>query len=106
MEQIDINFQEFKDPTAFELYDQDHPQVWKAFERFTHDAIRKGFKNYGARSIFEAIRWHTGVNAEFPDGFKVNNTFTPDYARKFMKQYPEHEGYFRIRNQAKSNRTD
>ena len=102
MKQGELNF-ENTELTDFERYDQDHPQVWRSFENFTMDAIRKGFGNYGARSIFELIRWHTGVNAEFPDGYKVNNTFTPHYARKFMQQHPEHDGYFRIRVQAKSN---
>jgi len=100
----DITFEPLKELSEFEIYDQDHPQVWEAFERFTFKAIKKGFKNYGARSIFELIRWHTGVNADFPEGFKVNNTFTPDYARKFMKVHPEYDGYFRIRVQERSNR--
>lgn len=99
--QAELNFAD-AELTDFELYDEQHPQVWRSFEKFTFDALRRGFKNYGARSIFELIRWHTGVNAEFPEGFKVNNTFTPHYARKFMREHPEHDGYFRIREQDRS----
>jgi len=95
MEQAEIKFEEEK--SAFEIYDEQHPQIWKAFERFTFEAMKRGFKNYGAKSIIELIRWHTGVNAEFPEGFKISNNHAPDYARKFMRVHPEHDGYFRIK---------
>lgn len=63
------------------------------FEKFTFEAIRKGFSQYGAKSIFELIRWHTKIDRNTEE-FKVNNSYAPDYARYFMKKYPEHEGFF------------
>jgi len=81
---------------TFEQYDNDNPQIWQAFAHYTHKTIDKGFHNYGAKGIIELIRWHTGVKAE-GDTFKVNNNFAPDYARKFMKAFPQHEGFFRLR---------
>ena len=86
----------------FEQYDAAHPAIWKAFEEFTFKAIDKGFKNYGAKSIIELIRWHTGINAEFPNGFKISNNHAPDYARKFMILHPNFNGYFRIKKLRKN----
>ena len=74
-------------------YDQKNPQVFDKFEELTFKTIAKGFKNYGAKGIFELIRWHSGVSGE--GKFKVNNNYTPFYARKFEKKYPEHIGFFR-----------
>lgn len=65
------------------------------FEETTLQAIKKGFKHYSAKGIFEIMRWHRGVSGN--DRFKVNNNYTADYARKFMNQYPEFDGFFRCR---------
>lgn len=59
----------------------------------TLETIEKGFKHYGAKGIFEIIRWHTGVAAN-GDVFDVNNNYTPYYARLFESDYPEHKGFF------------
>jgi hypothetical protein len=80
----------------FEQYDKDNPQIWQAFIHFTLQTMGKGFSRYSANGIFEVIRWHYA----FKNGdkqFKVNNIYRPDYARKFMKQFPQHEGFFEIR---------
>ena len=80
----------------FEKYDTENPQIWEAFKKYAFQAKAKGFKNYGAKGIFEIIRWHTGVTAETGD-YKIGNNYTPDYARKMMKEFPEFEGFFRTR---------
>jgi hypothetical protein len=82
---------------AFIKYDQDFPQIWRSFKNYTFRTIDKGFENYSARAIFHIIRWQTGINAEFPKGFKVNNNYSPYYARKFMRMFPKYEGFFRNR---------
>lgn len=89
----------------FEQYDKENPQIWEAFKSVTLEAIHeKGFKNYGARGIFEIIRWKTAT-PNGNDGFKVNNSFTSDYARKFMNEFPQHEGFFRLRMQKAQRQT-
>lgn len=84
----------------FEEFHEGHPEVWNHFEKFTFQIIDRGFKNYAVNSIMELIRWHTDkpdVNGK--SIFKSNNNHHPFYARMFMKKYPEHDGFFRIRNQ-------
>ncbi len=81
----------------FCAYHQENPQVYEEFKKFTYKTIKKGFKNYSAKGIFELIRWHSGVSANGEDGFKVNNNYTSFYARLFEKQHPDQKDYFRKR---------
>lgn len=76
-------------------YHQENPQVYVEFEKFAFKTIARGFKNYSAKGIFELIRWHTGVTAK--DKYKVNNNYTPFYARMFEKNHPDHKDFFRKR---------
>lgn len=57
----------------FNSYHEQNPQIYQAFERLTLRTIAKGFKHYGAKGIFELVRWHTDVRAD--DEFKINNTY-------------------------------
>ena len=36
---------------------------------------------------------------EHPEEFKINNNWSSFYARKFMKESPAYEGFFRLRTQ-------
>lgn len=82
--------------TNFEQYDLGHPEIWKQFREITLNLIRLGKKHYGAKAIFEIIRYHRFI--EYGVGeFKVNNNFTAYYARKFMRVFPEHNGFFETR---------
>jgi len=81
---------------AFEQFDKDNPHVWNLFVQFAFRAIRKGFNHYGAKTIFEAIRYHSDIVTKDKD-FKLNNDYTAYYARKFEREYPEHRGFFRMR---------
>lgn len=85
------------DNSKFCSYHEQNPHIYKEFERMTLLTIReKKFKNYSAKGIFELIRWHTGVEA-FRDCFKVNNNYTPFYARMFEQRHPEYKDFFRKR---------
>ena len=88
-----------------------HPEVWKLFVEFTHDVIRAGFKNYSANAIFERIRWEVDVvsmRSVVTEGanrkpFKLNNNYRAYYARRFHRMYPQHDGFFRTREQTSSD---
>ena len=85
---------------AVKEYHQKHPEVWDAFERFTFDRIERGFKSYSVKAIFERIRWDmTDVGGDGVNEFKIGNNHPTFYARRFMKMYPQHEGFFRTRTQ-------
>jgi hypothetical protein len=80
---------------ACEKYDADHPDIWVKFRKMSLRIIQRGFEHYSAKTIFEAMRFHTSVRTgETP---KLNNNYTAYYARKFMQELPEHAGFFETR---------
>lgn len=81
----------------FAQIDQDNPAVWSLFVRFTFDRIQRGFRNYSSDAVLHRVRWETALPLEDGSGFKINNNWSPFYARKFHDFYPQHAGFFRTR---------
>lgn len=87
-------------------YHLKNPLVWQYFCKFTFEIMERGFKNYSSNAIFERIRWETDqADTEGQSTFKVSNNHRAFYARAFMKKYPEHAGFFRLREQTSKNET-
>jgi len=81
-------------------YDAKYPTVWERFVELTFDRINVGFKHYSVKAIIERIRWDMhDIGANGFIEFKISNNIAPFYARKFMKTYPNHDGFFRTRIQ-------
>ncbi len=77
-------------------YNEENPEVYRLFKEYAFKMIGKGKGHYGARTICELIRWHHDINAERDAAdFKISNNHAPFYARAFMNDYPEHDGFFR-----------
>ena len=86
---------EFHD-RRFAAFDRDNPRIWELFVRFTFQAMEAGFRHYSARAVAHRIRWHTTVEQRSPDEqFKLANVYVSRYARKFHREYPQHDGFFR-----------
>ncbi len=79
----------------FEVFHKENLEVYEMFKKFSFEVSKRN-KNYSARGIFHRIRWETSVNSN-DTSFKINNNWTPHYARKFMEDFPELEGFFRVR---------
>jgi len=77
-------------------YDEQNPEIWELFKRFTFHAIHAGRKHVGSRLIIERIRWESIVRAIDKD-YKINNNLQPYYARKFMRLFPPYKGLFETR---------
>jgi hypothetical protein len=92
---------------AFLAFHKQNPKVWHLFKRFTFELIDAGHKHYSARAVIHRIRWHTDVETvdpdAFPEGLKINDHYSPWYARAFQKVYPDHEGFFRNRKLTSAN---
>jgi hypothetical protein len=85
---------------AVKRYHIEHPKVWDLFCGFTFELINRGFKHGSAYAVFERIRWETDqADSDGVSTFKANNNYRPFYARRFMRVYTEHEGFFRLRHQ-------
>ncbi len=81
----------------FERFDADNPEVWQLFCRFAREAIASGLKRFSADAIQHRIRWHVAIETRGGGGFKLNDHLTCFYARKFVRLFPEHRGFFETR---------
>lgn len=81
----------------FFTFHRENPRVFKLFELYTMQAINSGRKSYGARAIFERVRWDVDIQTK-GDPFKINNDLIPMYARLFAEVHPEHASFFEFRN--------
>ena len=81
---------------AWQEFHDANPGVYSLVERFTKQAIDAGYKHYGMMSILQRVRWHTMIETD-GDSFKINNNHAPYYARHFMQENPQYDGFFRTR---------
>ena len=88
----------------FEIHCQASPEIYTLFSRFAHLAASKR-DYYSAKSIFHRIRWETMVSDGFAE-FKIDDGWISHYARKFMAENPEHDGFFQTRVRANSYHKD
>ncbi len=87
-----------RDPTeAFEVFHDANPHVYELFEWFTLQAIGAGRTRFGARMVWERMRWYTKVEARDRMSYKLNDHYPPFYARLFMRDHPQHAGLFETR---------
>ena len=83
----------------FAVFHEANPHVYKMLSKFTFEAINAGFKHFGARMIWERMRWYTAIDApDLGTFFKLNDHYIAYYSRLFMKDHPRYKGFFRIRN--------
>lgn len=76
-----------------------HPEVWEMFCRFTFELIRRGWTHHSADAVMHRVRWETDAGSgPPPDGesaFKISNNHVRFYGARFMRSWPEHDGFFR-----------
>ena len=75
---------------------KNNPQVYDKFKLYTFDAIRSGRKNYSHWAIINRIRWNAEIETSGGD-FKISNDYICFYARLFHAQFPEYEGFFKLK---------
>ena len=80
----------------FEKWDAMNPHFYTMFKKFTFEAINKGHTKLSAWLVSNRIRWETTIVTK-GEPYKISNDFIALYARKFMKDYPEYEGFFRTK---------
>ena len=81
----------------FRQFHADYSAIYDLFCKYTLQAIKAGQKNYSARAIFHRIRWFTQIETRMDHKFKINNNYSPYYARMFARDYPAHKDFFRFR---------
>jgi hypothetical protein len=87
-EEVDRKFLKFhyKNPRVFDLFCQKAVAL-----------MLNGRKFYGAKAIFEVIRYQVNIETR-GDEFKINNNYVSGYVRLFEETYPQYKGFFRKRS--------
>lgn len=81
---------------AFLDFHARNPHIYQLFCRFALQAAARRSR-FSARTVLHRIRWYTSVETDDPQGFKVNDHWSPFYARLFEQDHPEHAGFFEKR---------
>lgn len=79
-----------------EAFDAAYPGVYAAFVRAAEQVRALGREKYSAYTIRERIRWHFEIEKNDRE-FLFNNNWTPDLARRLMRERPEFAGFFELR---------
>ena len=84
--------------SEFTVFHRDNPEIFELFKRFANEAFNAGLTHYSARDIFPRIRWFTQIESRAdPDGVKINNNWSPFYARLVAAEDPKFRGFFKYR---------
>ena len=75
-------------------FHKQNPHIYEAFEILALQAASKR-QRFGARAIFEVMRWETQVRPITPNSkYKIQDHWSPYYARLFEQKHPQHKGFF------------
>lgn len=91
------------DPTTADKFDDFHrnnPHVYSLLVGLSREWIATtGIAKLGMKMLFERARWNLAIATKSAD-FKLNNDFTPFYARLIMDQERDLAGIFSLRRSA------
>lgn len=79
---------------SFRDYHNENPEIYGWFCDFAR-AAKKTRDRYSAKTIMERVRWE--VEMQSGQEFKINNDYTALYARLFVFNNPNFEGFFEFR---------
>tara|TARA_R110000764_G_scaffold37769_5_gene83857 strand:- start:350 stop:634 length:285 start_codon:yes stop_codon:yes gene_type:complete len=81
----------------FIIFDEENPEIYALFRKLALKAFAVRSK-YSARGILHVMRWESMLHNDHGGTYKVNNTWSPHFAKKFMAELPEYEGFFELRS--------
>ena len=84
----------------FEEHHKNHPDKYRMFCHYAKKAAAAR-KHYSAKCVFHRVRWETQIVEKNSD-FKIDDGWISHYARKFMEDHPEHDGFFETRERRES----
>ena len=79
----------------FERHHAENPHIYRMFCHYALKAAEVR-KYYSAKSVFHRVRWETQI-VERNSDYKIDDGWISHYARKFMEDFPQHEGFFELR---------
>ena len=76
---------------------RENPQIWQQFRMLAVKLKAKGIDRYGAKAIWEVLRYELALKAVTSgEKYALNNNFTSRFARKLMEE-EDFIGFFEIR---------
>ena len=77
----------------------DNPRVYELFFQFTIEATNQKRMHFGARFVWERMRWFVNFETKDPYwfDFKLNSNYIAFYSRIFMLANPLYLSFFRTR---------
>ena len=83
----------------FDQFIEDNPHVYERFRMLAVKLKARGIDKWGAKSIWEVLRWELAVNTNaHVNSPKLNNNYTSRMARKLMREEEEDfAGFFELR---------
>ena len=91
---------------CFAQFHRANPHVYQGLCRLALKVKRAGHQHYGIKALFEVLRYEYALTTISDDGLKLNNNYTALYARMLMKQEPELDGFFNLRERVARYRPD
>ena len=81
---------------AFLDYHHKHPEVYAAFRTLALRLYERGVTHYGAKALFEVLRYETAIKAH-GEPFKLNNSHVSRYARLLAANDLRFKDFFEFR---------
>jgi hypothetical protein len=82
----------------FEKFHAENPHVYDELHRLaTQYRSARGDKQIGISLLFEVLRWHTMLQTDSDDGFKLSDNYRAFYSRLLMERDPLLAGMFRTK---------
>jgi hypothetical protein len=82
----------------FEAFDNANPRVYEELERMAATVWALGRRRIGIKTLFETLRWRYWMTTDDSSShFRLNNNYTPYYARLLIDRHPEWDGLFALR---------
>lgn len=96
MENVDEGFDDISQRvySSFKKFHQENPDIYQLFKDLAYEA-RKSFKRFGAKAIWEVLRWETRIKTG--TDYKLNNNYTAAYTRLLIKEDQSFKDFFSIR---------
>lgn len=82
----------------FERFHEKHPDVYDLFKRFAWQLRMAGRPRFGAKAIYERIRWErmTSSAGDEEEVAKLPNNYTSRYVRLLIEEDESFAGFFRL----------
>jgi hypothetical protein len=76
-------------------FHRENPRIYQMICHYSQQVIDAGHDHYAIATIWERMRWHFHVETKDKD-FKLPNNHRAYYARFWLAQHPDREGFFHI----------